>query len=109
MKQLLERLANHGQMDVPDIAYLQQHTTYIGLGRGFSSPMARNRRQRAPATAPGASSVIGSQSVQEDPVVHQQEDESVPIQAAFQNDVQTQLASLMRSMSMGQSDEENMH
>lgn len=74
-----------------------QHISYYGLARGFSTPAARSRAPRIPR-APHVTFGEAHSQPADDP---EEEDVQEP-QAAFQNEVQRNMASLMATASQAQ-------
>lgn len=105
MREQLER-AQQNRLAREEEAMLSQRSAYIGLGRGFSTPMAPRAPARGGRRLSRQTGGWGTQSLQEDPATT---DEGAPFVAAqepaqeaiFQNDVQTQLATLLRANSQG--------
>lgn len=109
--------AQTGHLDQEESVLMTQRSAYIGLGRGFSSPMAPRAR------APRRTHWSAARSVQEDPTTTDTyesmapPDESAPFVAAqaplvsraepltqealFQNSVQNDIATLLRANSQG--------
>ena len=76
-------------------ATTSQHTAYLGLGRGFSTPAAsrpaaRTLRRMNNGVMAAATGLSDAHSTQEDPEVPD---------AAFQNELQTEIASFLRTES----------
>lgn len=93
MRRLLQQ-AEMGDMDHATNVVTTQHITSIALGRGFSSPAARQhhagtRMRRMPA-----------RSVTPEPEEEHENPQALShTQSAFQNTLQSQIATLMRSQS----------
>lgn len=80
-------------------ATTSQHTTYIGLGRGFSSPAGATRQVRRQFyRGYGAAVALGGAH---DPVDQEDDEPNQPVQpdAAFQNNLQTEISNLLRTAS----------
>jgi hypothetical protein len=90
LRNLLET-AQRGNINHGNTSLVSQHITSIGLGRGFSSPIAPTRRRRQPQINPNDL---------EDPLDENETPAADPVMSsAFQNNVQTRISELLRTAS----------
>jgi hypothetical protein len=103
LRDLLMR-AESGYTDHEAQVLTSQHITSIGLGRGFSSPMARRSGFPRAPSRPMAREHMGnvwSMARYDEEVTDPVSIESrPPVASAFQNNLQTQIAELMRDATL---------